>query len=236
MLKQLKLALVILGVTGVLSVSATHPASALPILQIFIEGATYDQDTESWVTNQPDLTLWVIGDVAGAGPILDVQLTAAFLTGETGSVSISPTQTVLLSDPSLSATPILNTGVGADGTVPVMSSGEALPNHGIYGSGTSFMQWGLGNMTLTDSAIGDFGNGLPGTFTSSGQINAYNISISGYSMIHFDTFNHVESPSHVLFGSSFESVSSVPEPGSLLLLGLGLGGAFLGAIRRRPRA
>ena len=72
-------------------VALAPPAHALPILQMYIEGATYDQDTESWVTNQSNLTLWVIGDVGSAGSILDVQLAAAYLTGETGSITVTST-------------------------------------------------------------------------------------------------------------------------------------------------
>lgn len=212
-----------------------RPAMALPILQMYIEGARYDQDTETWISNQSNLNLWVIGNVGEYGPIVDVQLAAAFLTGETGSISITPSSTTLLPDPSVSATPVFNPTVGGDGTTPLMSSGDPLPDHGIYGSGVSFSQWGLGDFSLTDSAIGDFSYGFPTSTPTSGQINVYSISITGYSMVHFDTFNHVESPSHVLFGP-YSEASAIPEPTSMLLLAMGLAGAVGLWGRRRDRA
>lgn len=228
-LAQASIGLILIG----LLVALPRPAQALPVLQMFIEGARYDQDTESWITSSSDLTLWVIGNTGQHGSILDVQLTAAVLTGETGTISVSPTATTLLPDPSVSATPILNTSVGADGTTPIMSNGDDLPSHGIYGAGVSFMQWGLGDMTLTDSQIGDFSGTFPTTLSGTGQINAYNISISGYSMVHFDAFNHVEAPSHVFFGPFSHDTTVVPEPGSILLLGLGLVGGLGWRLRRK---
>jgi hypothetical protein len=227
---QLKIGSMIAAALIVLA--SAIPANALPVLQMYLEGARYDQDSDAWITGSSDLTLWVVGNTGENGTIADVKLTAAFLTGETGNISITPTQTTLLADPSMSATPILNSSVGADGTTPVMSSGEALPDHGIYGSGVSFSQWELGDLSLTDSAIGDFTGSFPSSLTGTGQINAYNISVSGYSMIHFDTFNHVEAPSHTFY-SSFSSPSAVPEPSSILLLGMGLGGGL--AFRRLRR-
>src|SRR5438093_150218 len=38
-------------------------AHAIPELQIYIDGAMYDTNTETWVTTQPDFDLWIVGDV-----------------------------------------------------------------------------------------------------------------------------------------------------------------------------
>lgn len=227
-----------LGAATFLAAAWSSPALSIQALQLYVEGATYDSDSESWLTGSSDITLWVIGNTGHYGPIMDVQLTAAFLTSEagSGSISITSTNTGLLTDPSTPNSPTLNTepGVGDDGTIPVMSDGNPLPTQGIYGQGTSFAQWNLGDFTLADSPVGDFMGGWPAEFPQVGQINAYSISISGYSMIHFDVFNHVEAVNSVLFGPFSYDASAVPEPGTYLLLGLGLAGCAV--LRRRKRA
>src|SRR5678816_3675014 len=57
-------------------------AAAVPELQIYIEGATYDSASETWVaTSTSPFRLWVIGNVAGEGgkgPLYDVKLAAAY--------------------------------------------------------------------------------------------------------------------------------------------------------------
>ena len=62
-------------------------ANAVPILQLYLEGATYDFATESWVlapggsSGGDPFRLWAIGNVAGpggAGTISDVRLSIAY--------------------------------------------------------------------------------------------------------------------------------------------------------------
>jgi hypothetical protein len=211
------------------------PAHAIPALQLYIEGAAYDQDTSSWVTNQSSLTLWVVGDTGRVGSILDVHLVTAYLTGETGSITFTPISTGLLSDPSVASIPALDTQLGADGTQPRMSDGRGLPRRDTYGPGTSFKQWALGDFTLGDSPVGDFAETFPGSFPSHGQINAYRVAISGYSTVHFDAFNHVEAGNRALFGPFAPGLNSpIPEPSTLLMLGLAFTGvAGLRVVRRR---
>lgn len=213
--------------SGLLFAAAWAPeALAIPALQLYVEGSTYDTDTESWIVGgMKKLRLWVIGNTEQYGTISEVKLVAAFLTSETGSFNINPTTTSVLADPSTPSMPTVNGSVGADGTLPVMSDGTSLAPHGIYGSGTSFIQWELGDFSLMDSPVGDFITGLPSDLPRMAQINAYDISISGYSMVHFDTFNHVEGANHALFVPYSHDAGTVPEPGTLVLLGLGLAGS-----------
>src|SRR5690606_3609302 len=60
---------------------------AAPILQLYVEGATYDSESESWVytargsSGGDPFRLWAIGNVSGPGgkgTIYDVRLAAAY--------------------------------------------------------------------------------------------------------------------------------------------------------------
>lgn len=70
----------------------------------------------------------------------------------------------------------------------------------------------------------------PTDFPSSGQINAYRVSVSGYTWVHFDAFDHYVADSRGRFNSFFAPFShdatSTPEPATLVLLGFGIAGIF----------
>ena len=77
----------------------------------------------------------------------------------------------------------------ADGAIPVRGDGSLLPTHGIYGPGVSFLEFDLGDFTLTDSPIRDY-QGIPTSFPAVGQINVYEVTLTGFpSGIHFDTYD-----------------------------------------------
>ena len=164
-------------------------AHAIPVLQIYIDGATYDTQSETWVVSAPDFDLWVVGDVDAHGDILDVKLTASFFGLGPGSFSLTPTTTTTITDPSTPSAPtFFQTGTGGH---PV------LPDHGIFNDVTMhhWNDYSLGDLTLHDSPIGDYSGdtSFPGSFPDTGQVNVYHVHTAGWIKVHFDAYGHTVS-------------------------------------------
>lgn len=209
-------------------------AKAVPLLQLYVEGATYDQETETWIADfsgTGKVRLWAIGNVAGEGgkgTIHDVKLAIAYSTGAvTPSFSFVSSTTNGYGGFSDSSEPlpiVAPSQIGTDGSIPKLSDGRDLPSHGEYGPGTSWQEFLLGDFSMTDSPTGDFTGAFPTTFSASGsQINVYEITISGTTQVHFDLYDNVQSKNKARavfapFSHDAGSGATVPDGGSTIAL------------------
>jgi hypothetical protein len=251
----------IVALFGLMWIGAGH-AHAAPTLQLYIEGATYDDGSESWVISPPGSSggapfrLWAIGNVdgpGGKGTIENVRLSVVYDYDPAAgiphpTISLTPTTTGGYGgffDPSvpINAT-LLQTRI--DGSTPVLGDGNSLPSHGEYGPGRAWQEFALGDFTLEDSPSGDFIDSFPvpsSSDTGSSQINVYEISVlkqvSGPFEVHFDLYDTIASKNHVQarfapFSHDADATATiVPEPSALAIWSLL--GVFALAKCRRPK-
>ena len=214
-------------------------AFALPILQVYIEDATYDQASETWLTTQSDFKLWVVGHFDEGQSIMDVRLSFAHAATDMGTITMLPFVTSYggVTDTYAPAYPSPQyTGIGADPVdldgdgdidyTPVKADGTGLSNHGIFGPNTNWEQYQLGDMTHWDeSPIGDFINSFPYPLgPQTGEIFAYDVHAAGFEHgVHIDAFNHIEPPvgyrGSIFVPYSHDGGGEIPEPTTLVLLG-----------------
>ncbi len=228
-----------LAATVVGALAASVPAHAVPSLQLYIDGATYDASDETWVVGPGSpVTLWLIGNPATAGgfDLTNLHIVAGYDAADAGGVSITLTPTTtgdsVFTDTSLPATP-MSDGAETVGSAPLMNSGASLASHGEYGSDTAWQSWSLNDDMLLselDSPIADFDATVPTSSTGTGIIHAYEVTFSGTDTLHFDAFG-TRNGSDVFVPFSHDAGTMISEPATIAIFAIGLIG--LGYMHRR---
>ncbi len=243
-----RLALAVCALWTLLAVAGQ--LAAAPALQLYLEGGTYNTITESWELTPPGSSggapfrLWAIGNTGAVGDISNVRLSVAYSEADLGlSVSLSGSKTngfFGIDDPSQPNSPVPFAPV-TDGSLPVLGNGKDLPAHGIYGPGTVWQEFPLGNFTLEDSPIGDFIGSFPTDFPTMGQINVYEVSVTGGSgaSVHFDLYDTIVAKNHAKFAPFSHDADGdahiVPEPASIAVWSLLIAAAVIAPCRRLGR-
>ncbi|MEQ1889395.1 MAG: choice-of-anchor N protein [Alphaproteobacteria bacterium] len=171
-----------IAVAGLSLVMAGN-AMALPVLQLFIEGADYEtasenpDDPETWAKLGTDsFRLWVLGSAGeGATPaidathrIRDVKFVASFADGLTPVIGFSPTTTDHYGPTGDPSTPVAVSGPFPSPFGDHDTDAENWSNpdgpmgaHGMLQNGRTAFEWNLGNFELVDSSIGNTQPGVP---------------------------------------------------------------------------
>ncbi|MDH4208709.1 MAG: choice-of-anchor N protein [Anaerolineae bacterium] len=224
----MKPCLAVCGVLVILLAAAVGPAEAVPDLQLYIEGAEWDDATETWVTTTSDFNLWVIGANQAIGGVK----VAAALESDADPTSGTVTLESAIESVSYSGSGGSGDGGGgfANGT-PTMGNGSPLPPHDIYP--TWFGTVNVGDfLTPYTETVYDMQPGETGS--APGEIQYVHVTIEGFERVHFDAYNHtIIGKYKARFAPFSHDAGIVPEPGTLLLLCPGIAGLLV--VRRRGR-
>jgi len=230
-----KFALIIFAIAAL-----STQAFAVPGIQLFISGATYDWDEESWITTGTSFDLYVVSANSSREDIIV-------------AMALAPTDHPWQTDINFNGHEI-HTSDWRYGYAPLdnawwrYNQGEDLPRHGVYP--TWFTEINTGDYNRRNDVgdvqpdmYGDYWDPSTGEGTTSarGQFKRFHVETGGvYSYVHFDAYtldSHDEVDEFAPFSHDAEAVfstpSSVPEPGTMAMMSTGLLGLGLAAFRRR---
>ncbi len=217
----MKKTFLILSVLAVMAFGQT--ALAIPSLQTFIPGASWNAATQTWVTTAGSFELWVIAANTDSKPLYDLTLVGALASAQapvTGALSIDGSD--------------INSFIY--GTPP--SWGESAgdyPPHSVYP--TNYFE--LGISSLVNTAPETVHNMQPGEYadTAPGKIFKFDV-VTSYDWLHFDSYGFLrESDGQFKFSPNSHDAEkgtppppTIPEPSTMLLFGSAL--ALVGVVRK----
>ena len=211
-------------------------AGAVPSLQLFIDGATYDWGTQSWVTTGSEFDLYLVS----ANTIKDDVIISMALgqMDDPSGVEIDFDGTAVNPDDWVY-------GFGPiDNMAEEWNGGLDLPRHAVFPTNYTEIHtgsYGLGENVgdVQPDELGNFWNPATGEGDANqfGEVRVFHITTGGaFTRLHFDAYTLNPDGSINEFAPFSHDATVVPEPGTILLLGTGLLGVGLTTFRRRKRS
>ena len=221
------------------SLVAAPAVFSFPVLQLYVDGGTYDAATETWVTAASTFDLYVIGNAVMSDVMVSMALDLDQSVDPNGSVSVNVQGTKYgvtdYSSWTYGYAPLSNDPSSWDG------GNDDLQTHGVYPAW--FSQFNAGDFDLV-GAIGDVQppstwnptmGYLPAGNPHLGEFRKFTISLAGAGGVgvHFDAFTLNPDGTIDKFAPFSHDAEAVPEPASMLLFGLGLAGVGVFRARRK---
>ena len=223
------------------------PVVAVPTFQAYIDGgvaADMGDDEDSWFSTDSTLSLIVVGSTDDS-ELTDVTLVLSVFEGETGTISITGgdvgatllTTAVGVNPDTNANEDLLTDVVGIDGYdtkdfLPVVIPDPDNNHYPFKNDISDFLIFDLGIFTY-EGEIHDYDadTGIISGPTGSGEEKTYLISITGFTMVHFDVYGFDGDVWKINPGSHDSTYNQIPAPGAILLGSIGV--SFVGWLRRR---
>lgn len=238
----------LIGLVLAISLIFAQGASAVPVFQVYIDGAssdTMEPDEDTWVTTASEFDLIVSG---AYGPwtksLTEITLLISVPKGETGTISITgPDGAQLLTQRNAVADDYFNPHIDAVIDLLLNEAGNDgysdksfLPkdvkfnNHYPFKEDVSnFLLYDLGDFGKTSNAVSNYSTEEPIAYNiADGEEKIYSILVGGFSSAHFDVYGYVKNAKGLageaawnINPASHDAAYMVPEPATILILGLG---------------